>query len=716
MRLFSGEELPDQRAVDLPHSWNDRDTFQKGLDYYIGPAVYWREFKRPGSADQEFPERWRLRTGGFYGSAEVLLNRRRVGVFEGEYLGFDVDVTEELRQRGDHQLVLSMTNRRPLHVLPGKRLPDFLLHGGLAGGLSLERVPALRLEEDETRIWTEHALTDRAQVHIDWRLVNETNEPLQASVVWSVLNPAGREAAVDRHEAVTAHPSTPTTSLRTNLSVTDPQRWSPDTPTLYTARCEVFVDDQLIDRFERRFGIRLAEFTPQGFFLNGERVELRGFNRHEAMPGLGNALPDWLQREDMRTIRELGGNFVRLAHYPQQTAVLDACDEEGILVYPEIASWKSVRGGRWLRAAERQMRRMLRRDRHHPSIILWGMGNESRHRGAYITLGRAVEELAPDRPATYAENHLYRARRKRTLGLPGVWGCNYEVDVLDDAKQHAQLGAVVMSECCAKQAIRGEREQERAQIESTLAVWDAIEGLPYVAGYALWGLTDYATMHRQRYTRYNGRLDAWRTPKMAAALFAARHGEHPFIRLFGSWSMAAGNAGAPREIDVISNCERVDLKLGDRKIESLSGGLYQRVTVDFEAQDLIAVGHRGEQTTQHRLALHGPGTRIALTPETRGPLHALDREWLAVRIEIHDDSGRLAADWNGDIELTVEGPAISYAYTHSGRIPITAGQARTMVRGTGSPGTATLRASSSDLAAMEAEVLFVPGPGRSNEI
>ena len=101
-----------------------------------------------------------------------------------------------------------------------------------------------------------------------------------------------------------------------------------------------------------------------------------GCNRHECLPGFGNALPVNLHRQDAESIKAAGPNFVRLSHYPQHPEFLNACDQLGVLVYAELASWKSVRGGRWLKAAVRQFGDMIRRDRNHPSVIMWGLGNE----------------------------------------------------------------------------------------------------------------------------------------------------------------------------------------------------------------------------------------------------------------------------------------------------------------------------------------------------
>ena len=703
----------DWQRVDLPHSWNDRDTFQNGIAYYRGPAAYCRTFDLPAVPEAGAP-RWHLTAGGFYGLAEVRLDGRRVGSADGQYLGFTFDVTRHLRRPGRHRLAIRMTNRCPRHVLPGTDRPDFLLHGGLAGGLFLYRLPALRILDQEVCLRTRDALSSEASVAIEYQIANDTGSARRALVRWTVIDPSGTEVGRTRSDEipVPARGARRSKPRRTVLSVRAPQLWSPEQPDLYRVRGEIVANGHILDRCTVPFGMREAVFSSDGFFLNGDRVELRGFNRHESVPGLGSALPPWLHREDVRTIKELGGNFVRLSHYPQHPDFLDACDEEGLLVYSEIASWKSLRGGRWLRSAKRQMRDMILRDRNRPSVILWGMGNESQHRGAFIALDRVIKELAPDRPSVFAENHLYRARRARTVGLPDVWGCNYEVEALDEVRECSKLGAVLVSECCNEQAVSGLLEQESDQVESMLRFWSAIEGHPYVAGYALWAFNDYGTMFRDRFTRYTGKFDPWRVPKMSAALFAARHSERPFVKIFGCW--AAHHSNAKREIHVVSNCERVDLRIRDQLVQSLECRFYSRATIDFRDEELVAEGWSNGQTAHDRLRPHGPGSRIVVLPE-RDAAAAAARDWVGVRLEVLDDKDVLAADWAGDVQIEMDGPARSGVYTESGLLPVACGRARTFIRGAGSPGTVRLIASAPRLEAGEAAIHFHAHPGRSRE-
>ncbi len=504
-------------ALTLPHCWNEQDAFQDGVAYYRGWGSYRRSFDIAEYADPTGLFCWRLVSEGFYGTGDVWLNGKRLGKVDGQYLGFDFEVSDALRFDGDNVLGIRITNRCASDVLPGIKMPDFLLYGGLSGRLWLERVPRVRIDRQWTRI-----VANGGEVQIDAVLVGALSDAHQFE--WQIVDedlvqvcdatePALASALLD-HESrgdVGSH-------FVTKLSVTNPRLWDVDSPHLYLAKGILKRDGNVVDSVCIRFGIRHAEFRPrEGFFLNGKRVALRGCNRHESMPGFGRALPLWLHREDAEQIKAMGLNFVRLSHYPQHPAFLDACDELGILVYAEIASWKSVRGGRWLRRACKQMHDMVVRDRNHPSVILWGMGNEGRHRGAYQRLYGVCKALDPDRSVIYAENHFYRARRKRTLGIADVWGMNYEFDALEQGCAASRLKCVVVSECSNEpHTERGNLSAERKQLATVQKDLERLDKVPYVAGFTLWCFNDYSTLRKARYKRYSGIVDAWRIPKLSA--------------------------------------------------------------------------------------------------------------------------------------------------------------------------------------------------------
>jgi hypothetical protein len=619
---------------------------------------------------------WRIEAGGFYGTGDVWWNGRCLGRVDGQYLGFSLPVGDRLTGREEGLLAIRLTNRCASHVLPGLRMPDFLLHGGLAGGVRLMGLPRFRLRSSDVCIRS-CEVGAAWEVRIDFAVENEWDTEKKAVVQWEVVSPSGDRAGAWLQE-VDAPPGGASDRRVAVFRLNDAVRWSPDTPALYTARCRVFLADERVDEARFRFGIRTAEFRADaGFFLNGKRLELRGCNRHESIPGLGSALSPGLHRMDARLLKEMGCNFVRLSHYPQHPAFLDACDELGMLVYPEIATWKSVRTGRWLRSATRQMHDLVVRDRNRPSVILWGMGNESRSLRAYRTLSETVKALDADRPVTYAENHLYRARREGTVGLPDVWGCNYELDILEQCRDASRRRVVVVSECSNyPPGRRGDMKEEAAQlalIRQDLAVF---MDLPYVAGFALWSWNDYATLRKKRYLRQCGIVDAWRQPKLAAWYLKAMTDREPVLRLDGDWGRAGGQTA--RCIHLITNCAAVRVAAGGVERSIPDGSLWVALDLPFAGSAIVVAGMWRGNRVEASLEPWGKGVRLAprlgVVPSPWAPGEA----W-AIDIDVTDGEGRRDHSWQGDVEAESEGPVELHCFAPDGKVPISGGTGRLFV-------------------------------------
>jgi hypothetical protein len=272
---------------------------------------------------------------------------------------------------------------------------------------------------------------------------------------------------------------------------------------------------------------------------------------------------------------------------------------------------------------------------------------------------------------TYAENHLYRARREKTVGIPEVWGLNYELEVLDQARDSCSLRNVVVAECCNyPQSVRGDDGAELTQVATLEYDWSLMADKPYVAGHAVWCFTDYATEYRNRYRRQAGLFDAWRQPKMAAELFRARYSNDPFISLL----VVAGANG--HDLHVISNCDRIGLAVDGAESAELEGGLHSVVHLDGSWARVVAKGFAGEATVRQELRAWGDASSIALDV-TGDPMPG---RTIAVDISIRDTSGNPVLDWNGGVIASVDGNAELLSYTGAGEILVSRGTGRVYVQ------------------------------------
>lgn len=696
---------PNLPLVDLPHSWNEHDTFQEGVVYRQGWGTYQREFTVPSRPGMSSGTRWHLCSEGFYGTGDIYLNGRLLASVDGRYIGFREDVTALLRTDDINRVAVRLNNRSSRGVLPGIRDPDFLLHGGLSGRVWMECLPAVHFLRDD--FWCSGRIHETVgTARCAFSVVNTGNTPARLSA-HAVLRDSDGATLSEQAIRLEIGPGNVLSGQEILLPAAPLKPWSPDSPCLYLLSVSLVVDGRACDELSRHIGFRSAEFRPgAGFFLNGERVELHGCNRHESIPGFGQALPASLHMEDAVRIRRLGLNFVRLSHYPQHPAFLDACDRQGLLVYAEIATWKSVRGyGAWLRAACRQMRDMILRDRSHPSIILWGMGNEARSRRAYRKLQSIAAELDPDRPTTYAENHLHRARRSRTTGIPDVWGSNYELDLLAEGAAASRLNVAVVSEMSNyPPGVRGDRLRELEQVALIETDIKRLGSDARLAGFALWCWNDYATIRKDRYFRHCGIVDAWRMAKPSAWLMEAMYSQRPFLRLCGDWSKACD--AEERDIHVFTNRSRVTFSLNGMPVAELNPGQpHAIVRVKYQPESLTAVAEGTAGPIRFSLPAHGAAVRLLVEPEMREG-SAADRDTVPFIVRTVDSEGNTAEDQSGHVTVTVTGPGRLRAYTPRNEVRIGAGVGRGFITSTGAPGTATVTASHPYLASGNAAIAF----------
>ena len=667
-RTWRKEEENEGRSVILPHSWNEQDTFQEGLRYYRGKGSYQNAFVLN---EVDPAARYFLESEGFYGEAKLWLNGKYLGKHDGNYLGLRVDVSKALRV-GKQVLAVELDNDCSNDVLPGIREPDFVLHGGLAGRVFLRKVPSTYLLRETCRL--RPRITERQQAIVDVELALHSRNKKKQNGEYScqVLDESGK--VLGECKGLFDIEGKASGVLKDTISLKEAQLWTLDNPCLYRVRVELCLENGEKDFFEKEIGFREIAFeADRGFFLNGEHVFLRGINRHESVPGFGNALPLAFHEDEVRKIKKMGFNLVRCSHYPQHPHFLQACDRLGLLVYEEIATWKSVRAGRWLKNAKIQMKRMLLRDRHHPSIILWGMGNEARARRPYKKLGKLIKRIDPDRFSIYAENHLYRAKRKETFASSDVYGSNYELDVLPEARRLSRNKVILISEMsnCPRQ--RGDDLGELEQVEVIKQDVTALKHKPYVAGFTLWCWRDYATMRKRRYLRYSGVCDAWGLPKMAASYLQTQGREELHAAVYGDWGNDEAKAWRP--FHIFSNAEKVHVFVGDEKIAARKGDGHYLSWVPFQNKPLrIVAEYYGDEQEICVLQPHGRGcvTKVELTKQYASR-DEMVTEW---RIFAVDAEEKIDRNWNGELQLEVSGDVRTCTYDEKGSVKLARGEGR----------------------------------------
>lgn len=319
---------------------------------------------------------------GVMNDAIVYLNGAEIARHTGGYVPFYVDLTNDLRFGRENEILLRVDNRDNPSIPPGKPLAelDFLYYSGIYRNVSLYVTDKLHITsapEADTLLGGgvitgfRDVSEDAATVIISVLVRNDDRTPRSFYLKNTLLDAAGTQVSASLSEEIEMEPGQ-SRRLVSEIRVMQPALWSHEQPFLYTLRTELQSDKNAIDCNEIRIGIRSVEITrDNGLLLNGNHVRVTGTNRHQEYPYIGYALSDNAAYRDVYKIKEAGFNLVRCSHYPPSPAFLDACDELGLLVMDAIPGWQFIGDSVFREASLRDTRLMCRRDRNHPSVIMW---------------------------------------------------------------------------------------------------------------------------------------------------------------------------------------------------------------------------------------------------------------------------------------------------------------------------------------------------------
>lgn len=381
--------------IAIPHT--NRRLPRHGFDeeLYQFVSVYRRRFKLPSAARGHHVF---VDFDGAMTASTVWVNGQRVGEYKGGYTPFSFELTPQVYWDRDNVLVVELDSSERTDIPPFGGSIDYLTFGGIYRDVALRLVPASYLENIFAQ--PKDVLTDRPRVDVSCfvRHLEPHSSPLALE---AELRDGQRVLATARKVLPPGAAAVDPVAHELTLGKFGPiRRWNLADPYLYTVVVRIHQRDATIDEVRRRIGFREARFTDHGFALNGRPLKLRGLNRHQTFPFVGQAMPARVQRRDAQILKEeLKCNIVRTSHYPQSPHFLDACDELGLLVLEEIPGWQHIGDQQWQDLAVDNVRRMIQRDWNHPSVILWGVRiNESRDdHNLYTRTNALAHALDPTR-------------------------------------------------------------------------------------------------------------------------------------------------------------------------------------------------------------------------------------------------------------------------------------------------------------------------------
>jgi beta-galactosidase len=649
--------------VVIPHTnarlpWHGFD--EKSYEFV---STYRRRFKLPPEAQGR---RVFVDFEGAMTASTVFLNGTRLGEYKGGYTPFSFDLTPRVDWDRENVLVVEVDSTERPDIPPFGYQIDYLTFGGIYREVSLRIVPATFVENIFAK--SKDVLTDRPSLDVECYL--RRLEPSRERLGLQVILREGDRVVDKRYDYLP--PAEATAEVPHTVHFADLKSiklWDLAHPNLYTVEVSLWRGPTLLDQDSRTIGFREAQFTDHGFALNGKVVKLRGLDRHQTFPFVGQAMPGRVQRRDAQILRNnLKCNIVRTSHYPQSRHFLDACDQIGLLVLEEIPGWQHIGDEAWKQISVDNVGRMVRRDWNHPSIILWGVRiNESKDDHDFYTRTNALAHKLDPTRQTGGIRYFQESEF-----LEDVFTMNDFGFPLKPPNHPRYLNTEFVGHTYPTKTI----DNVERLTEHTLRharIHNQIASNPQYAGGIGWCAFDYNT-HSDFGSGdricYHGVTDIFREPKPAAGFYKSQCDPAEEVVLEPAFHWARGDESvAFQKAVVCSNCDHLKFYIGAKLAAEADPDRtefaylpYPPFVVHFEPfhdawGDMRIEGYlRGKKVIEKTLSGKGVDQKFTLLPDDTS-LIADGADSTRVVLRVTDEFDAIRPFANDAVELGLEGPA-----------------------------------------------------------
>jgi len=650
--------------VVIPHTnarlpWHSFD--EKSYEFV---SSYRRRFKLPAEARGK---RVFVDFEGAMTASTVWINGQRLGEYKGGYTPFSFDLTPHLDFDGENVLAVDLDSSERPDIPPFGYQIDYLTFGGIYREVSLRIVPATFIENVFAK--PKEVLTDHPSLDVDC-YIQRMEASRDALTLEVSLRDGDRVLAKGTQKIPAAQAATEPAAYTVHLEKLGAIKlWDLTHPNLYNVQVRLLRGTQAVDEVSRIIGFREAQFTDHGFELNGKVIKLRGLDRHQTFPFVGQAMPGRAQRRDAHILRhKLRCNIVRTSHYPQSRHFLDACDEIGLLVLEEIPGWQHIGDEPWKLISIDNVGRMIRRDWNHPSIILWGVRiNESKDdHDFYVRTNALAHKLDPTRQTggiRYFQESEF---------LEDVFTMNDFGFPLKPPNHSRYLNTEFVGHTYPTKTI----DQVERLTEHTLRharIHDQLASNAQYAGGIGWCAFDYNThgdFGSGDRICYHGVTDIFREPKPAAGFYKSQCDPAEEVVLEPAFHWARGDASIGFSNAVMcSNCDQIKLYIADELVATVDPDRKQFAHLRYAPfvvelgelfhkwGDLRLEGYiQGKQVIVKKYSGKGIDQKFTLLPDDKG-LIADGADTTRVVLRVTDEFDAIRPLANDAVKFELEGPA-----------------------------------------------------------
>ncbi|SMP43845.1 beta-galactosidase [Neorhodopirellula lusitana] len=773
--------------VDLPHDFGIEGPFAKsnpsgGPGGYLPGGIGWyrKTFQLPGDTSDKAVT---ICFDGVYMNSEVWINGHRLGQRPYGFIGFHYDLTPYLVKDGENVLEVRVDNAKQ----PSSR---WYTGSGIYRHVWLTTTNKLRVPQWGTQVSTPSITPSLAQVAVNTTINNGSDAPKSVIVKQHVMDGDGAIVATGVEVVELAGGAEQVVSQTVELP--SPEMWSPDAPSLYTLRTELFdAQDEteasedgspgsvLADRYDTVFGVRQMRFDPaNGFFLNDKSVIFKGVCNHDDLGPLGAAFWDQALERRLQMLKDMGCNAIRTAHNPPPPQLLDMCDRMGFLVVDEtFDKWRFTWGfedgklvcGRRTQQGyasyidewqEKDLTDHLLRDRNHPSVIMWSIGNElpeAQKHGELETVKRMSDlchELDPTRPVTVGCNQISGVNETGFAELLDLVGYNgggrscfqYEADherfpnrfiyasevphslqTRGEYRTHSrfrekqsQPAPLTPDEVFTETNGRYESSYDNAGVRITARdSWRLTKTLPFVAGEFRWTGFDYIGESGgwPRVLGNFGIIDLCNFPKDTYYFYQSQWTDEPMVHLLPHWTWP-GKEGTTIPVWCYTNCDSVELflngeSLGSREFTA-ENDMHMEWLVPYQPGELKAVATKDGKVIRTCVThTAGEATEMTVSPD-QSELVVGNRDLSYVTIRVLDADGNFVPKAAAKVTLEVEGPGrllavgagdpMSHEDFQGNVVTTFNGLALAIIADTGEPGEIVLKATADGLPSVECQI------------